>query len=334
MSGVEEVLAKVGIEPGDAEQFGTKGMKWGVRKDRGHEGERAKTRAINKADKKFEKNARSVKTWVAVHNAAADKMNRTEIDRINNDPRWKDIDNLMKPEHRRIRQDYENEMQDAYLLAVHEAASNLGTNASGTRKYGIVVNQYGDWGVSPEDVKHADDGMSAFVVKVTRDQKGFITSLEVSEPVAHDALEAAGFLAHFGVLGMKWGRRRSRAELEAARSADSARAKELRGKAKETKIDSLSNQELQAVITRLNLERQFKASVDQASPGKRFVANMFKDQAVQGASIDVFTETVGEKRGWDEPKTTKVKNSAKIMGNVASGRPGNSGLGGKKKNKD
>lgn len=65
------------------------------------------------------------------------------------------------------------------------------------------------------------------------------------------------WLAHYGVPGMRWGVTRSRAEREAARSADATEVKGIKAKAKATKIDSLSNQELQKAITRMNLERQY-----------------------------------------------------------------------------
>lgn len=97
-------------------------------------------------------------------------------------------------------------------------------------------------------------------------------------------------LSHFGVKGMKWGRRRSRAELEGARSDDSRKLEGTRAKAKDTKIASLSNKELQEAITRMSLERQFKASVDQSSPGRKFVKNLLGDPQAQQLAVDQFFE--------------------------------------------
>lgn len=56
------------------------------------------------------------------------------------------------------------------------------------------------------------------------------------------------FLAHYGVKGMKWGRRKS----------DSAESKSL----KETRTKSaseLSNKELQDAVNRMNLEKQYSS---------------------------------------------------------------------------
>lgn len=68
------------------------------------------------------------------------------------------------------------------------------------------------------------------------------------------------FLAHFGVKGMRWGVRRDRGGSgKAPNSDDHERAVATRKKARSgggTK--ALSNKELQDLITRANLESQFK----------------------------------------------------------------------------
>lgn len=80
-------------------------------------------------------------------------------------------------------------------------------------------------------------------------------------PTKSDTMEVAmsdpkvSALSHHGIKGMRWGVRRSDAQLRRAREGDSAdftRSRELKAKSKRT----LSNTELQTVITRLNLEKQ------------------------------------------------------------------------------
>lgn len=89
-----------------------------------------------------------------------------------------------------------------------------------------------------------------------------------------------GVLAHYGIPGMKWGRRRSREELSDARevtatvkdgkgvvktsggklrpaSDDAIAAKSHRQVAKASTTDALSNKELQELVTRMNLEQQY-----------------------------------------------------------------------------
>lgn len=72
-------------------------------------------------------------------------------------------------------------------------------------------------------------------------------------------------LAHHGIKGMKWGVRRSRSALAARRqsphgvSEDAMRAKSSKAKVhKRTNADALSTQELQHLVTRMNLEKQLK----------------------------------------------------------------------------
>jgi hypothetical protein len=76
--------------------------------------------------------------------------------------------------------------------------------------------------------------------------------------VAMSNFERAGaeYLKHYGVPGMKWGKRRAR--IRSARSADSQAVLDIRAKKRDTKITSLSNKELQDAITRFNLEKQYK----------------------------------------------------------------------------
>lgn len=61
---------------------GVKGMKWGVRNDKGHEGERAKTKDIAKADKKYEKSFSGMAGFSKMHNEMAGQMNK-RLDGLN-----------------------------------------------------------------------------------------------------------------------------------------------------------------------------------------------------------------------------------------------------------
>jgi hypothetical protein len=61
--------------------------------------------------------------------------------------------------------------------------------------------------------------------------------------------EVDDFLEHYGVKGMQWGVRRTRAQL----SEDASRARQL----KKRSVSSLSNQELKIVNERRNLEQNY-----------------------------------------------------------------------------
>lgn len=120
------------------------------------------------------------------------------------------------------------------------------------------------------------------------------------------------FLQHYGVKGMKWGvirslpkvagvastvaksgatKIRSKADYDefAKTSEDAKRAAQLRAKTKVVGVQTLSNRELQQIITRMNLEVQYKnlksAEFEQSYVGKgalwagRFVGDVAKDAA-------------------------------------------------------
>lgn len=81
-------------------------------------------------------------------------------------------------------------------------------------------------------------------------------------------------LTHYGIKGMKWGVRRSDAELSSRRkspdSEDTAKAKTTKKQIKENRgTDSLSNKELKDLVERMNLEQQYsRLKMEQNTIGK------------------------------------------------------------------
>ena len=65
-------------------------------------------------------------------------------------------------------------------------------------------------------------------------------------------------LSHHGVMGMRWGHRKSGGGTSIMHppSADAAAAKSASEKAKKSGLDSLSNKEIQVMVSRMNLEQQ------------------------------------------------------------------------------
>jgi len=116
--------------------------------------------------------------------------------------------------------------------------------------------------------------------------------LSMSENVDH-------FLEHFGVKGMKWGSRKSadgssgssRRKLSRSTSPDAENAQSALTKIKKGGIKSVSNKELQDVITRMNLEQQYSRVAPQgpaskaAQFGGKFAADVLigvgKSQAIK-----------------------------------------------------
>lgn len=131
-------------------------------------------------------------------------------------------------------------------------------------------------------------------------------------------------LAHYGVLGMRWGVRRQRTAnggwrtIESNPSAGTPRARQGRSdiqvkqtrsgrvkarggsrapasedavrrrvaqqQVKRSSTDSLSNADLQALVKRMNLEVQYKDLSKKQSPAKAFVANLLGQQGKQAAN--------------------------------------------------
>lgn len=88
--------------------------------------------------------------------------------------------------------------------------------------------------------------------------------------------EANDFLMHYGIPGMKWGRRRTEAQLKRARAKN--------------KTKDLSDDELASKVKRLNMEKQYrdlKASErasQQVFDGKKFASNVLQNSATSVAT--------------------------------------------------
>lgn len=84
-----------------------------------------------------------------------------------------------------------------------------------------------------------------------------------------DDVEA--FLAHFGVLGMKWGKRKTPLPV----SAEAKQKQGIKDKVKKTKVSSVTNAQLQTAIRRMQLEQDFKRlSVNEKSGVSRWISSM------------------------------------------------------------
>lgn len=252
---------------------GVKGMKWGVRKDRGHEGEEVKTKKIEKLDKNFERKSQSFRTSLAIHNRASELSNKNDIDRINNKPQYKDVDFSRDTP---LRRKYYDEHQKAFVNNLEKAASELGTNASGTKKYSILEHEDGSWDVTVVDakrVRHADTpDEDSFRVKVKYDSTRHILKIVMPEEefIEQGDVFMKDFLEHFGIKGMKWGVRRADTSASATPSSNDARvADEASAKIKSSGVKSLSNQELKVLVERMNLEQRYSTMVNDKTKDSR-----------------------------------------------------------------
>lgn len=95
---------------------------------------------------------------------------------------------------------------------------------------------------------------------------GGLTAMELTLPskggkASHSQEETNAFLAHYGIKGMKWGVRRadssSGGTSKPEASSDSKMASAAQSKINQGGVRSVSNHELQLLVNRMNLERQY-----------------------------------------------------------------------------
>lgn len=94
-------------------------------------------------------------------------------------------------------------------------------------------------------------------------------------------------LRHHGIKGMKWGVRRTEAQLARVRGSSSSKAtsKNKTETPKKKSVSEMSTDELKAVVTRLNLEKQYRdLNPVQVSAGRKFVDKMLNDVVVPAVS--------------------------------------------------
>ena len=99
-------------------------------------------------------------------------------------------------------------------------------------------------------------------------------------------------LAHYGILGMKWGIRRTEAQLARARGKtksddadDNEKKTSSASSSKKKSVSEMSDDELRKAVNRLQLEKQYRdLSPKNVSAGQRFVNKVMKDVVVPAAT--------------------------------------------------
>lgn len=218
------------------EHHGVKGMKWGKRKSRRAEKKEAK------ADKKWERKTVSSKTLYAVYNEAARAANK-DLDGINAKHEGKNF-NIDSADRRK----YYDEVAANFNSHVQTAAAKYNQSPSGKKRLQVDINPIsGEFTIQSVDVSHAD-GKPKLVVK--RNKNGLIISIDiVDDSMTQGDMFVEEYIEHYGVKGMKWGKRKKR-----TRSEESSENKTVRKK----RAKELSNAELQKSIKRMELETKYK----------------------------------------------------------------------------
>lgn len=115
----------------------------------------------------------------------------------------------------------------------------------------------------------------------------------MSQPFADEVLK------HYGVKGMKWGKRKDRGPVSVTTSTSPGRKVKAKGgtgqpasedairtaatkqRAKKSTTDSLSTKELQELVTRMNLEQQYARLSGPSNPAKKFVVDTLSNVGKQ-----------------------------------------------------
>ena len=231
---------------------------------------------ILRADKrwanKVNTNRYMAKNIGPAYKRAAQKVNSTDIPRINNQAKYKNADLRRNSP---LRQQYYKEHQDALIKALNnDLDTNVPKSPSGRKQVTLSVpkSQYlntpiPSWAITVKDVAHAVVNLPK--LRAIFDDMGLIERFVVDEDEMAQDDSISNFFAHFGIKGMKWGVRRSDAQLGKDKpdvSEDKARALAVSAKiGKKRDTSSLSNKEMQDLITRMNLEQQYSRLSGQSS---------------------------------------------------------------------
>ena len=250
----------------ELKHFGVLGMHWGVRRG-----------PTQKDEDRWVKKAMSRETYVKVHNRISARLNSTEIPRINNKPQYKGV-NFNLPENKKLYAKYNKEFSDTVLkIANEEMNAVMGPSPLG-RKIVISDGGNGTTVYSMEEIKHAADGSVVIVGK--RDKFGHILSIEINADSFAQEDDDEG-LKHWGVLGMKWGRRKNRSGGVDTSSEDHRTVSSIKKK----RVSEMSNDELKKLTTRLQLEKQYSdLTKKDTNVGMKIVTDILLNTGKQVAS--------------------------------------------------
>lgn len=257
---------------------GVKGMRWGVRKQRGTSSRGPIRRGITKANTALDAGSHVVnegeKALVFLpqkHRDMAASATQSRVlgvaREINRNPKYHGKDLKKSP---KLKKDYYDEVQK-HAMSIYKEELGKARDQAVTD---FITSVFDPGGMSmhfsaPRSRVRHDAGEDRVVLLTLnfdvddldqiQDVNAVSPSLQQSEEFVRDVL------AHHGVKGMRWGTRKdrqvgvskSRKGSDVPASEDARKANDAHNKAHHHGTAALSNQELQHLVNRLNLERQY-----------------------------------------------------------------------------
>lgn len=115
-------------------------------------------------------------------------------------------------------------------------------------------------------------------------------------------MDAKTFLAHWGIPGMKWGRRKGNTSSSSSPAKDSQNSADHDKAAaiKKKKLSEMSNDELRTLATRLQLEKQLRdLTPAQKSLGKKLASDAIQNLATKTLTgiTDIGAKMLSDKAG-------------------------------------
>lgn len=235
------------------EHHGVKGMRWGTRRNTPPSMRKIRNKDVPGHTREEVRRARN-----RIGEEAVINFNAKSLPKIN--VKWSDADLKNSKNMHAYRLEAVNKLADH----VDDAISNYGGKffegvhfEAGFRGNDMQIHLVDD------EVKHAETE-PFLVLKVLTDAQGRITELVMQEDTELEHTDKTeDFLAHYGVVGMKWGRRRNRRALAKAAaksrpSDEGAAARKVRAKQKAHGTSALTNHELRTANARKKLEDEFE----------------------------------------------------------------------------
>lgn len=100
-----------------------------------------------------------------------------------------------------------------------------------------------------------------------------------------EQIQNSAILQHHGILGQKWGVRRTEAQLAKSSKGTTSSKKVSAKEVERNKVKSMSDTELRQRINRIQMERQYsQLNKKDISAGRKFISEVFTNAAKQTAT--------------------------------------------------